>query len=534
MRRIEHAASGIAGKQTGPPQWLRFQRIDLNPEVLAAAAESRAWPFEEAKKIIERYKKTGFPETVLFETGYGPSGLPHIGTFGEVARTTMVRHAFRVLTEDKVKTRLLCFSDDMDGLRKVPDNVPNKEMLRSLSRQAADRGARPVLATNIQSSAQHNNARLRAFLDRFGFDYEFASRDRLLHVGPLRRDAAARCSSATTRSWRSCCRRSREERRRPIRRSCRSIPKTGIVMQVPIDERKRRGRHDRLARSRHRRALRDAGDRRPRQAAMEAGLGDALGGARRRLRDVRQGPDRQRQAGRADLPGARRAAARRLQLRAVPRRERPEDLEVEGQRPDHRRVADLRADREPRPLHVPEAEDRRRSSISTSSRKAVDEYYTFLAAYPRQDWKERLGNPVWHMHDGNPPVIDLPVPFALLLNLVSASNAQNKAVLWGFISRYAPGVTPADPSRTRPAGRLRDPLLRRFREAGQGLPRARRGRAQALASAVATRSPRCRPTPTARRSRTPRSTSRARSSATRTMPSRARRAGRACRSPSSR
>ncbi|TGV73805.1 lysine--tRNA ligase, partial [Mesorhizobium sp. M00.F.Ca.ET.158.01.1.1] len=75
--------------------------------------------------------------------------------------------------------------------------------------------------------------------------------------------------------------------------------------------------------------------------------------------------------------------------------------------------------------------------------RAVDEYYTFLAAYPRQEWKERLGNPVWHMHDGNPPAIDMPVPFSLLLNLVSASNAQNKDVLWGFISRHVQGVTPA-------------------------------------------------------------------------------------------
>ena len=103
--------------------------IDLNPEMLAAATESKAWPFEEAKKIIARYKNEDFPQTVLFETGYGPSGLPHIGTFGEVARTTMVRHAFRVLTGDKVKTKLLCFSDDMDGMRKIPDNVPDRAAL---------------------------------------------------------------------------------------------------------------------------------------------------------------------------------------------------------------------------------------------------------------------------------------------------------------------------------------------------------------------------------------------------------------------
>src|SRR6478735_2973824 len=96
--------------------------------LLDAARAAPAWPFEEARKLVERLKRTGKTEA-LFETGYGPSGLPHIGTFGEVARTTMVRNAFRVLTGDKIPTRLIAFSDDMDGLRKVPDNVPNKEML---------------------------------------------------------------------------------------------------------------------------------------------------------------------------------------------------------------------------------------------------------------------------------------------------------------------------------------------------------------------------------------------------------------------
>ena len=101
---------------------------EASPSLRELAETSNAWPFEEAKKIVARLKKKPKDE-VIFETGYGPSGLPHIGTFGEVARTTMVRHAFRVLTDDKIKTRLIAFSDDMDGLRKVPDNVPNKDML---------------------------------------------------------------------------------------------------------------------------------------------------------------------------------------------------------------------------------------------------------------------------------------------------------------------------------------------------------------------------------------------------------------------
>ena len=109
----------------------------------ALAEQSHAWPFEEARKIVARLKKHPKDE-VIFETGYGPSGLPHIGTFGEVARTTMVRHAFRVLTDDKIKTRLIAFSDDMDGLRKVPDNVPNKEMLEKHLGKPLTQGARSV------------------------------------------------------------------------------------------------------------------------------------------------------------------------------------------------------------------------------------------------------------------------------------------------------------------------------------------------------------------------------------------------------
>src|SRR3972149_6751018 len=136
------------------------------------AEQAGAWPFEEARKIVARLKKQPKDE-VIFETGYGPSGLPHSGTFGEVARTTMVRHAFRVLTDDRVRTRLIAFSDDMDGLRKVPDNVPHKEAMARHLGKPLSKGPDP-LGTH-ESFGAHNNARLRAFLDTFGFDYEFLS-----------------------------------------------------------------------------------------------------------------------------------------------------------------------------------------------------------------------------------------------------------------------------------------------------------------------------------------------------------------------
>src|SRR5216684_364935 len=143
------------------------------PRLREIAEHSNAWPFEEARKIVARLKHHP-KDAVIFETGYGPSGLPHIGTFGEVARTTMVRHAFRVLTDDKIPTRLIAFSDDMDALRKVPDNVPNKDMLTAHLGEPLSRVPDPF-SNEYPSFGAANNARLRAFLDRFGFDYEFMS-----------------------------------------------------------------------------------------------------------------------------------------------------------------------------------------------------------------------------------------------------------------------------------------------------------------------------------------------------------------------
>ena len=163
-----------------------------DPAVLTAARESAAWPFEEARKLVDRLARTG-RQTVLFETGYGPSGLPHIGTFGEVARTTMVRTAFRILTEDKIPTRLLAFSDDMDGMRKVPDNVPNRQMLFDHLHKPLTRVPDPF--GTHESFGHHNNAMLRRFLDTFGFDYEFASATDYYTSGKLTRFCSARLNA---------------------------------------------------------------------------------------------------------------------------------------------------------------------------------------------------------------------------------------------------------------------------------------------------------------------------------------------------
>jgi lysyl-tRNA synthetase class 1 len=249
--------------------------MPVGPVLRTEAEKSAAWPFEEARKLVARLARTGKQEA-LFETGYGPSGLPHLGTFGEVARTSMVRHAFTVLTEGKIKTRLIAFSDDMDGLRKVPDNVPNRDMLAKYIGQQLTKVPDPF-GTHA-SFGEHNNARLRSFLDAFGFDYEFMSSTEAYRAG--RFDATLR---TVLERWDAVMAGARPNLFAVLPRAPAHRPGDAGADRGA----QARHRQHRLARPRHRRALRDTGDRRPLQAAMEARLGNALGGARRRLRDGR-------------------------------------------------------------------------------------------------------------------------------------------------------------------------------------------------------------------------------------------------------
>src|SRR5438045_8306452 len=203
-------------------------------DLRSLAEQSNAWPSEQAKAIVARLKKNPKDE-VLFSTGYGPSGLPHIGTFGEVARTTMVRHAFRVLTEDKIKTKLLAFSDDMDGLRKVPDNVPNRDMMTAHLGKPLTRVPDPF-SNEHPSFGAANNARLRAFLDHFGFDYEFASSTDYYTSG--RFDATLlKMLAAYDKVMESILPTLGPERRATYSPFLPISKTTGVVLQVPMNRR---------------------------------------------------------------------------------------------------------------------------------------------------------------------------------------------------------------------------------------------------------------------------------------------------------
>src|ERR1700732_3018849 len=408
-----------------------------NPANLRELAEqSHAWPFEEARKIVARLKRSPKDE-VIFETGYGPSGLPHIGTFGEVARTTMVRHAFRVLTDDKIKTRLIAFSDDMDGLRKVPDNVPNKEMVaqhlgKPLTKVPDPFGTHP-------SFGEHNNARLRAFLDQFGFDYEFHSATECYMSG--RFDATLlRVLERYDEVMAIMLPSLREERAQTYSPFLPICPRTGEVLQVPVLA------HDA---ARGTTTYEDPETKEAVTTPFTGGRCKLQWKPDWAMRWVALGVDYE-MAGKDLIDSVKLSGEICRALGGTP----PEGFNYElfldenGQKISKSKGNGLTIDEwlryaSPDGLSLfmyrePKAAKRLYFDVIP---RHVDEYQQFLGAYERQDLKQRLTNPVWHIHTGDPPKPDNPVPFAMLLSLVTASNAANAETLWGFIGRYRPGVT---------------------------------------------------------------------------------------------
>ena len=411
---------------------------DPVPALREVAENSNAWPFEEARKIVARLKKRPKDE-VIFETGYGPSGLPHIGTFGEVARTTMVRHAFRVLTDDKIKTRLIAFSDDMDGLRKVPDNVPNRDMLALHLGKPLSRVPDPF-SNEYPSFGAANNARLRAFLDRFGFEYEFLSSTDCYMSG--RFDAALlRVLERFDAIMDIMLPSLREERAQTYSPFLPISPRTGVVLQVPIVA------HDAKA-----------GTITYEDPDTNETVTTLVTGGRTKLqwkpdwamRWVALGIDYE-MAGKDLIDSVKLSGEICRALGATP----PEGfnyelfLDEEGQKISKSKGNGLTIEEwlryaSPESLAVfmyREPKSAKRLYFDVIPRH-VDEYQQFLEAYQRQELKQQLSNPVWHIHSGKPPLPDMPISFSMLLTLVSSSNAENAETLWGFIGRYRPGVTP--------------------------------------------------------------------------------------------
>lgn len=417
----------------------RTSPLDLSPQMLESASKAKSWTFEEAKRLVKRYEKSGYPDEVLFETGYGPSGLPHIGTFGEVARTSMVLHAFRVLTNDKVKTRLLCFSDDMDGFRKVPTNIPNQEMMANYIGIPLTRVPDPY-EKGYESFAHHNNARLMAFLDQFGFDYEFASATDYYSEGRFD-ETLLKLLEVYDDVMNIILPTLGPERRETYSPFLPICPRTGIVLQVPM-----------IARDV------DAGTVTYLDPETGEKVETLVTGGRVKCQWKADWAMRWAALG-VDYEMAGKDLIESVKLsgkicRALGKRP-PEGFSYELFLDETGRkisksigngltIEDWLAYASPESLSLfmyQKPKTAKRLFFDVIPRN-VDDYFQHLAAYDKQDDDKKLQNPVWHMHSGNPPKVDMPITFSMLLNLVSASNSHDKNVLWGFIQNYGKDITP--------------------------------------------------------------------------------------------
>jgi lysyl-tRNA synthetase class 1 len=407
-------------------------------DLRATALTASAWPLQEAKALLaDRFKgKTPEKGYALFETGYGPSGLPHIGTFGEVVRTTLVRNAFKLLAPE-IPTRLFAFSDDMDGLRKVPDNIPNPEIIRPHLGKPLTRIPDPF--GTHESFGAHNNARLRAFLDSFGFEYEFQSATDWYLSGRFDK-AALRILECYDEVINVILPTLGPERRATYSPFLPVCPKTGQVLQLPVVERKL-----------------DAGtivykdeDGKLIETPVTGGHCKMQWKADWAMRWYALGVDYE-MSGKDLIPSVELSSRICRILGGLP----PVNLTYElfldeqGQKISKSKGNGLAvedwlkyAPQESLSWFMYQAPKRAKRLFFDVIPRCVDDYLASLAKFPEQDEKTRLENPVWHIHKGQPPAADASLTFALLLNLVSVAHAEDKETVWRYIQAYKPESSP--------------------------------------------------------------------------------------------
>lgn len=405
-------------------------------ELRDAAMTAKAWPFEEARRILKRYEKAP-PEKgyVLFETGYGPSGLPHIGTFGEVARTTMIRRAFETISD--IPTRLICFSDDLDGMRKVPENVPDPDKLRTHLQKPLTSVPDPF--GTHDSFGHHNNAMLRRFLDTFGFEYEFISATEFYASGRFD-EVLLRAAERYDALMEIMLKSLRDERRKTYSIFLPIHPETGRVLYVPmkhVDASKgeitfddETGREWTLPVTGGNVKLQWKPDFGARWAALGVDF-EMYGKDHSTNTPIYDG------------------ICRALGVRPPEHFTYELFLDENGEKISKSKGNGLTIDEWLTYASTESLSYYMFLKPRTAKRlswdvipKAVDEYHQQLRAYPGQDLAAQVANPVWHIHNGNPPESRMVVPFSMLLNLASAAGAEGKDALWGFIRRYAPDAAP--------------------------------------------------------------------------------------------
>ncbi|MEO1091001.1 MAG: lysine--tRNA ligase [Pseudomonadota bacterium] len=423
-------------------------------DLATSMAEAKVWPAQEAQRLARRFPAPP-AEPVLFETGYGPSGLPHIGTFAEVFRTTMVRRAFEALTG--WPTRLLCFSDDMDGLRKVPENLPDRAAIEPfLNRPLTDI---PDPFGEAESYGHHMNGRLKRFLDAFGFDYEFMSATECYRAGRfnatllrlLERHDEVRDVVLPILG---------KERRATYSPILPVSPTTGCVLQVPLVEtHPERGTVVFVDED---------------GAKVEVPVTDGNCKMQWRadwaLRWAALGVDYE-MYGKDLIDTVKISAPICRVLGAKP----PEGFAYElflddiGRKISKSIGNGLTVDewlaygpKTSIALFMFQAPRKAKRLYFDVIPKAVDEYESWLTKLPEQSPAERINNPVWHIHGGHPPEDHVPVSYGMLLNLASVVNAEDPEILWGFIRGYAPTVGPEHHPRLAELVRLAVAYYRDF------------------------------------------------------------------------
>ena len=402
------------------------------------AADAKSWPFQEATRLIKRLERVKKEGPVIFETGYGPSGLPHIGTFGEVARTTMVRRAFELLTGRE--TRLICFSDDMDGMRKVPDNVPDKAALEPYLQMPLTATPNPF-GGDYKSFAHHNNAMLCRFLDTFGFDYEFISATEFYKSGQF--DAVLLRACERYQDLMDVMLPTLGEERQATYSPFLPIsPTTGRVLYVPMkDVNAKDGTITFDDEDGKEVTLPVTGGRVKLQWKPDFGARWAALGV-----DFEMfGKDHEPNMGVYDkickVLGSPPPAHYVYELFLDEKGEKISKSKGNGISIDEWLAY---APTESLALYMFQKPRTAKKLYFDVIPKAVDEYWTFIDKYKDQNGAKALDNPVYHVHEGKPPADTPPVSFAMLLNLVSASGAADAEVLRGFIRKYRPDASDAE------------------------------------------------------------------------------------------
>jgi len=395
--------------------------------------KTNAWPFVEAKKILrERKKYIDQKGKIILQTGYGPSGLPHIGTFGEVARTSMLVNALNKLTD--LPKEIITFSDDMDGLRKIPENIPNKDLLNNHLHKPLT--AVPDPFKKFNSFGEHNNEMLKNFLNNFNFKYTFKSSTDLYKSGFFNETL-----KLILKKYKDIMDiiiptlgKERQKTYSPFLPIC---PDTGVVLEISvleIDDKNSKIIFDNCGKKLEKSILNG-------NCKLQWKVDWAMRWYALDVDFEMYGKDLIE------------SAILSTKIIKILGKTNPSGfayelfLDENGEKISKSKGNGITIDEwleyaspESLSLFMYQNPKRAKKLYKEIVPKAVDEYLDFIEKGKNQNELQMLLNPVWHVHNGMIPKENTIMTFSMLLNLVEASNANSKELLWKFVKKYKPNI----------------------------------------------------------------------------------------------